>query len=120
MPPGRFAEPEAPKLGMELNPVDARNAEEIEHAVAAFARAPDGGLIVCLSPLAANHYHEIIALAARHRLPAVYPYRLFAGGGLICYGPVLASAFTARPVTLTASSRAKVRRIAVGARSSTS
>ena len=93
---GQFAalEAEAPKLGMELNPVDARNAEEIEHAVAAFARAPDGGLIVLLSPLAANHYHEIIALAARHRLPAVYPYRLFAaGGGLICYGPVLADAF---------------------------
>jgi putative tryptophan/tyrosine transport system substrate-binding protein len=93
---GQFAalESAAPKLGVELNPVDARNAGEIEHAVAAFARGPDDGLIVLLSPLAANHHDLIIALAARHRLPAVYPYRVFAAsGGLICYGAVLADAF---------------------------
>ena len=93
---GQFAalEAAAPTLGVELSPLDARNAGEIERAVAAFARGPDDGLVVLLSPLAANHHDLISALAARHRLPAVYPYRLFAAsGGLICYGPVLADAF---------------------------
>jgi putative ABC transport system substrate-binding protein len=78
----------APSFGVELNPVDARDASEIEHAVTAFARAPNGGLIVTGSPLAAVHRKLIVTLALRHKLPAVYPRRLFADdGGLISYGP---------------------------------
>ncbi len=78
----------ATSLRMELSPVDVRDAGEIERAVAAFARGLNGGLIVTATPLAAIHRDAIIALAARHRLPAVYPYRFFvAGGGLISYGP---------------------------------
>ena len=65
-----------------------RDAGEIERAVAAFARGPNGGLIVTASASAIVHRDLIIALAARHRLPAVYPFRFFvANGGLISYGP---------------------------------
>ena len=79
----------APSFGVELSPVDVRDAGEIERAVAAFARAPNGGLIVTASALANVHRDLIIALAARHQLPAVYSYRLFvAAGGLISYGPI--------------------------------
>jgi putative ABC transport system substrate-binding protein len=78
----------APALRMEVSPVGMRDAGEIERAVAAFARAPNGGLIVTASGLANQHRNMIITLAARHRLPAVYPARLFAtSGGLISYGP---------------------------------
>jgi ABC-type uncharacterized transport system substrate-binding protein len=78
----------APSLGVELSPVDVRDTREIERAVTAFARSSNGGLIVTATPLAAIHRDAIIALAARHRLPAVYPYRFFvAGGGLVSYGP---------------------------------
>ena len=62
----------APSFGVELSPVDVRDAGEIERAVTAFARAPNGGLIVTASALAAVHRDLIITLAARHRLPAVY------------------------------------------------
>ena len=65
-----------------------RDAPEIELAVAAFARAPNGGLIVTASPLAQRHRDLIVTLAARHKLPAVYFDRVFAAaGGLISYGP---------------------------------
>jgi putative ABC transport system substrate-binding protein len=65
-----------------------RDAGEIERAVTTFARGSNGGLIVTGSPLTAVHRNLIIALAARHRLPAIYPYRYFAtSGGLISYGP---------------------------------
>jgi putative ABC transport system substrate-binding protein len=78
----------APSFGVELSPVDARDAGEIERVVTTFARAPNGGLIVTGSPLAAVHRELIIALALRHKLPAVYPRRLFAdNGGLVSYGP---------------------------------
>ena len=78
----------APSLGVELRPVDVRDASEIERAVTAFARSANGGLIVTASGLALVHRELIIALAARHRLPAVYPHRSFViGGGLISYGP---------------------------------
>jgi putative ABC transport system substrate-binding protein len=78
----------APSLGVELHPVDPRDASEIERAIAALAGRPNGGLIVTATNLAAMHRAEIIALAKRHRVPAVYPYRFFiAGGGLISYGP---------------------------------
>jgi putative tryptophan/tyrosine transport system substrate-binding protein len=78
----------APSLRVEVNPVNVRDAGEIERAVAAFARAPNGGLIVTASPAAQLHHELIISLASRHKLPAVYPFRYFAAdGGLISYGP---------------------------------
>jgi putative tryptophan/tyrosine transport system substrate-binding protein len=78
----------APSLGVELTPVDARDASGIEHSIAGFARGPNGGLIVTASPSAVLHRKLIIALAASHRLPAVYPIHLFvADGGLMSYGP---------------------------------
>jgi putative ABC transport system substrate-binding protein len=78
----------APALGVELRPVGVRDGGEIESAVTAFAREPNGGLIVLASPLSIVHRDLIITLAARHRLPAVYALRFFVtGGGLICYGP---------------------------------
>ena len=80
----------APSLRVEVNPVNTRDAGEIEHAVAAFARAPNGGLIVTAGPAATLHRELIITLAARHKLPAVYYERLFvAAGGLVSYGPDL-------------------------------
>ena len=78
----------APTLGVQLTPVDVRDAGEIERAVSAFARSPNGCLIVTASALATRHRDLIIALAARHRLPAVYSYRyMVAAGGLVSYGP---------------------------------
>jgi putative ABC transport system substrate-binding protein len=64
-----------------------RDAGEIERAITAFARAPNGGLVVTASPLSVVHRDLIIALAARHKLPAVYYERFYvAAGGLISYG----------------------------------
>ena len=84
----------APSLGVELSPVDVRDAGEIERAVTAFARGLNGGLIVTGSALAIVHRQLIIALAARHRLPAVYPARFYVtAGGLISYGPDLIDQF---------------------------
>ena len=78
----------APSLRVEVTPVNMRDAPEIERAVAAFARAPNGGLIVTASPLAQRHRDLIVTLAAQHKLPAVYFDRVFAtAGGLISYGP---------------------------------
>jgi putative tryptophan/tyrosine transport system substrate-binding protein len=78
----------APSLGMEARPFDVRDASEIEGAVAAFARQPNGGLIVIQSALAQLHRKLIISLAARHRLPAAYPASFYVrDGGLISYGP---------------------------------
>jgi putative ABC transport system substrate-binding protein len=78
----------APSLRVEVNPINMRDAGEIESAVAAFAHSPNGGLIVTGTLAATLHRNLIITLAARHKLPAVYPDRIFvAGGGLISYGP---------------------------------
>ena len=88
--PGQFAaiQSVAPSLGVELNPVNVRDAGEIERAVTAFARSSNGGLIVTGSALTAFHRDLIIALAARHKLPTVYIERFFVvAGGLISYGP---------------------------------
>jgi len=75
-------------FGLELRPVGVRDADEIERAVTAFAREPNGGLIVLPSPLSFVQRDLIITLAARHQLPAVYGLRFFVtGGGLISYGP---------------------------------
>jgi putative ABC transport system substrate-binding protein len=77
----------APSFGVELSPVNVRDAGEIERVVTAFARASNGGLIVTASPLATLHRDLIVALAARHKLCAVYNLRLFVtAGGLISYG----------------------------------
>jgi putative ABC transport system substrate-binding protein len=75
-------------FGMELTPVGVGDAVEIERGLTAFARASNGGLIVTGTSLTIIHRELIIALAARHRLPAVYALPLFANdGGLISYGP---------------------------------
>ena len=80
----------APSLGVEVSPVNVRDAGEIERAVTAFARSSNGGLIVTGSALAVVHRDLIITLAARHKLPAVYSDRYFVtAGGLISYGPDL-------------------------------
>jgi ABC-type uncharacterized transport system substrate-binding protein len=77
----------APSFGVELRPVDVRDAGEIERGIAAFANYSNGGLIVTGSGLALVHRDLIITLAARHRLPAVYTSRFFiTSGGLISYG----------------------------------
>jgi putative ABC transport system substrate-binding protein len=78
----------APSLGVELSVIGVRDADEIEGAVTAFARSPNGGLIVTASTSAAMHRELISTLATRHRLPAVYSFRYFVmAGGLISYGP---------------------------------
>jgi len=71
----------APSLGMELSPVGLRDAGEVERAVTAFARGSNGGLIVTGSTAAVVHRELIIMLAARHRLPAVYPFRYYVNSG---------------------------------------
>ena len=77
----------APSLGVELSPVDVRDAGEIERAVTAFAQVPNGGVIVSSGPRQAAHRELIVALAARHRLPAVYgSLQYVAAGALISYG----------------------------------
>ena len=78
----------APSLRVEVNPVNMRDAGDIESAIAAFARTPNGGLIVAAGGRTLLHRELIITLAARHKLPAVYSSRSFvAAGGLISYGP---------------------------------
>jgi len=78
----------APSLRVEVNPVNMREAGEIESAIAAFARTPNGGLIVTAGGRTLLHRELIITLAARYKLPAVYSNRSFvAAGGLISYGP---------------------------------
>jgi putative ABC transport system substrate-binding protein len=87
---GQFAaiQAVAPSFGVELSPVEPRDPGEIERAIAAFARGLNGGLIVASGTLGEIHRELIIALAARHQLPAVYALREFvAGGGLTSYGP---------------------------------
>jgi putative tryptophan/tyrosine transport system substrate-binding protein len=77
----------APSLRVEVNPINLRDAGEIERAIAAFAGSPNGGLILTGGATSLLHSDLIITLAARHKLPAVYPYRhIVTGGGLIFYG----------------------------------
>jgi putative ABC transport system substrate-binding protein len=77
-------------FGVELSPIGLHDASEIERAVASFARGSNGGLIVTASSATTIHRELIIMLAARHRLPTVYPFRYFVtDGGLISYGPNL-------------------------------
>jgi putative tryptophan/tyrosine transport system substrate-binding protein len=80
----------APSLGLEVSPISLRDPSEIERGVTAFAASPNGGLIVTAAPLGTLHRELIIALAARHKLPAIYSSRFFAAdGGLLYYGPDL-------------------------------
>jgi putative ABC transport system substrate-binding protein len=84
----RAAEAVAPALAVEMTAVDIHADIEIERAIAGFASRPDGGLIVTPHPRPTANRGLIIALAARYRLPAVYPFRYFATeGGLMSYGP---------------------------------
>jgi putative tryptophan/tyrosine transport system substrate-binding protein len=84
----------SPSFEVELRPIDVRDVGGFERALADFSRAPNGGLIVPLSTSAETHRERIIALAARHRLPAVYPGQLDATvGGLISYGPDIADQY---------------------------
>ena len=86
---GQFAviQSVAPSVGVEVSPINARTAGEIERAVAAFARSSNGGLILTASASAVIHRDLIISLAAQHKLPAVYFRRYFVtSGGLASYG----------------------------------
>ena len=77
----------APSFGVEVSPVNMRDAGEIERDVTAFAQKPNGGLIVTPATLAVVYRALIVTLAARHRLPAIYPFHYFvSGGGLMSYG----------------------------------
>jgi putative ABC transport system substrate-binding protein len=92
---GQFAAIQATApFGIELSAVGLHDATAIEPAVAAFARDANGGLVMTASPFAANHPDLIPTLAARYKLPAVYPFRYFVNaGGLMSYGSDLASQF---------------------------
>ena len=87
--PGQFGaiQAVAPSLGVELRPIDTHDAEQIERAVVAFASEPNSGLIATTGGGVLNHRELIVALAARHRLPAIYAYREHVmSGGLMSYG----------------------------------
>jgi putative ABC transport system substrate-binding protein len=87
---GQFAAMQgvAPALGVELSPIGVSDSGEIERTMAEFARGSNGGLILVPTAQTLIHRELIITLAARHRLPAIYPYRYFVtAGGLMCYGP---------------------------------
>ncbi len=84
----------APTIGVEVSPIGVKDAEEVDRALTAFAGSPDRGLIVTASALASIHIDRIVALAARLKLPAVYPYRnLVDRGALVSYGPDLLDQF---------------------------
>jgi putative tryptophan/tyrosine transport system substrate-binding protein len=89
---GQFAAVQAAgTVGIDLSVIDLHDAGGVEQAIAAFAADPNGGLVVTASPFGANHADVITALAARYKLPAVYPFRYFVQvGGLISYGADLA------------------------------
>jgi putative ABC transport system substrate-binding protein len=75
-------------LRVEISPLGGQDAKDIERTVTEFARGSNSGLISVAVPLTVNNRNQIITLAARHRLPATYPFRSFvADGGLISYGP---------------------------------
>lgn len=85
----------APKFGVEISPIGLKDPAEIERGIVASASAPNSGLVVTPSGLAIVHRDFIIKSAARHRLPAVYPFRDFAlGGGLLSYGPDIVDQYT--------------------------
>jgi putative tryptophan/tyrosine transport system substrate-binding protein len=82
---GQFAAIQATApFGIELSAIGLHDAGAIEPAVAAFARVPNGGLVVTASPFTGNHPDLIVALAARYKMPAVYPFRYFVSTGGLC------------------------------------
>ena len=86
---GQFAAIEAlAPIGVELSVIDVDDPGEIEREIAAFADRPNGGLIVTPNGFTTNHPDGIAAMAARHKLPAVYPFGYYVeAGGLVSYGP---------------------------------
>jgi putative ABC transport system substrate-binding protein len=87
---GQFAviQSAAPSIGVDVSAMNMRDAAQIEQDITRFASSPNGGLILTGSPLAVFHQNLVVALAARHKLPAVYYRRYFVtSGGLISYGP---------------------------------
>jgi ABC-type uncharacterized transport system substrate-binding protein len=93
---GQFAviQAVAPSVGIEVSPIDLREPNQIERAIATFAESPNGGIILTASALAAANVDLIIAAAARYKLPGVYYRQSFvAAGGLISYGPNFADQF---------------------------
>jgi putative ABC transport system substrate-binding protein len=84
----------AQSFGVQVSPIGTRSPDEVERAIAAFARSPNSGLIVTPSASVSVHRNLIITLAARHKLPAVYPFRYtVTDGGLVSYGPDLVDQF---------------------------
>src|SRR5262252_9430347 len=87
---GQFAVTQsvAPSIGVDVCAINMRDAGQIEQDITKFARSPNGGLILTASALAVFHQKLVVALAAQHKLPAVYHRRYFvASGGLMSYGP---------------------------------
>ena len=75
-------------MNIELSAVGVQEAGEVEQSIAGFAHGSNGGLIVTAGGFSVNHPDLIVALAARYKLPAIYPFRFFVNdGGLISYGP---------------------------------
>lgn len=96
-----------PSIGVTSSAVDAQDRAEIERAIPNFANAPNGGLVVLPGPITVAHRDLIVAAAAKHHLPAIYPFRYFVtGGGLVSYG--------ADPVAQSAAAAAYVDRILRG------
>jgi len=90
----RAIEAAAPSFNVQVAAADARNTAEIEQSIKQFAREPNGGLIVLPNPVNEGNRTLIIAMAVRHRLPAVYAFRFFVtDGGLMSYGPNLADQY---------------------------
>src|SRR5438270_1847292 len=93
---GQFAviQAVAPSIGIEVSPIDLREPNQIERAIATFAQSPNGGIILAASGIGATNVNLIIAAAARYKLPAVYIQRpFFVAGGLISYGPNFADQY---------------------------
>jgi putative ABC transport system substrate-binding protein len=98
----------ASSLGVDVSPIDIRDAGDIEHAIANLARSPNTGLVVTPSAASSAHIAQIVTLAARYKLPAVYSDRFVAeSDGLISYGPERIDQFDMPPATSIASSRAR-------------
>jgi putative ABC transport system substrate-binding protein len=94
--PGQFGviQSVAPSLKVDVTPINIRDAADVERGIAAFARIPNGGVIVAAGAVASRHRRLIIALSARHKLPAIYSARFYAAdGGLISYGPDRADSY---------------------------
>jgi putative tryptophan/tyrosine transport system substrate-binding protein len=90
----RAIEAAAPSMGVQLTPAGVRDDAEIENSMNAFARTPNRAIVVLPNPITTAFRERIIAVAARHRLPAIYPYRYFAAsGGLMSYGVNLSDQF---------------------------